>query len=175
MNKDYLYNVLNLYLNQEKINTTLTIVKGFSYIFIFGIEDETIDVTKVYLDSEEVSIDLLQDIINKYKGDSIVIDDKYKIENERKTCHYESLLSNGRKLIFKYFSLEEANLLRNIIYNISLDNNELRINVDKKEQDIPYNLRLKQAGFSTFITIFLIALWLVDIIVIALWIFKHVS
>ena len=41
MNKDYLYNVLNLYLNQEKINTTLTIVKGSSYIFIFGIEDET--------------------------------------------------------------------------------------------------------------------------------------
>ena len=143
--------------------------KGNSLLF------KTIDVTKVYLDSEEVSIDLLQDIINKYKGDSIVIDDKYKIENERKTCHYESLLSNGRKLIFKYFSLEEANLLRNIIYNISLDNSELRINVDKKEQDIPYNLRLKQAGFSTFITIFLIALWLVDIIVIALWIFKHVS
>ena len=175
MNIDYLYNVLNLYLLKEnEKKTILTITKGSKYVFAFGVDGDS-DVTKVYLKDEEVSIELLQDIIKKYKGDSIVIDDRYKLDDEKKTCKYESLLNNGRKFIFNKFTLEEANLLRNIIYNIAVENNELRINLDTKEKEIPYNLRLKEAGFSSFVTIFLVGLFIVDIIVIVLWIFKHLS
>ena len=158
MNIDYLYSVLNLYLSKENHKkTVLTITKGSKYTFAFGVEDDS-DVTKVSISDEEMNITLLQDIINRYKGNSIVIDDKYKLDNEKKTCKYESLLNSGRKLVFNNFTLQEANTIRNIIYNISIDNNELRINLDTKEKEIPYNLRLKEAGFSSFVTIFLVGL-----------------
>jgi len=175
MNIDYLYNVLNLYLSKEKDKKTiLTISKGSKYTFAFGVEGDD-NATKVYIKDEDVSIELLKDIITKYKDNSIVIDDKYKLDNEKKTCKYESLFNTGRKIVFNRFTLEEANLLRNIIYNISIDNNELRINIETQEKEIPYNLRLKQAGFTSFVTIFLIGLFVVDFIVIILWIFKHLS
>ena len=72
------------------------------------------------------------------------------------------------------FKLEEVNLLRNVIYNIDIYDNDLRIEVEEKSTEIPYNARLRVSGFSSYITIFLVALGAIDIILIILWIFKHV-
>ena len=48
------------------------------------------------------------------------------------------------------------------------------IDVEEKETEIPYNTSLRVSGFSSYITIFLVALGAIDIILIILWIFKHV-
>ncbi|MBP5684012.1 MAG: hypothetical protein J6X02_01995 [Bacilli bacterium] len=178
MNTNYLYSVLNLYLNSEKNgHMILTISRNEDYIFAFNMEGKKSDVTRVIIRDEDTTIELLQDIISKIKDDSICIDDNYDYNEEKKVCKYDAILNNGRKIIFKNFTLEEINVFRNMIYNISAYDDQMKVELSEEKEisKIPYNVRLRQAGFSTYVTIFLVLIWLADIIVIALWIFKHIS
>ena len=178
MNTNYLYNVLDLYLDSENgKHAILNISRNDDYIFSFSMDDQNSDKTRVVISDDDTTIELLQSVIRKFKDDSICIEDNYDYNEEKKLCKYEAELNNGRKLIFKNFTLEEINLFRNIIYNISIYEDSMKVDLEEEKEisKIPYNVRLRQAGFSTYITIFLVLVWLADIIVIALWIFKHIS
>lgn len=177
MDIDNLFKVMQLYLDKEDDSSIiLSISKYDDFIdFSFSMSNYPEDLTIVSINKQNVDIDLIIKIIKTIKDNQLVIDDKYDFNKEKNTCRYESTLNSGRKIIFKNFKLDAVNLFRNIIYNIDLYDNDIHIDVEEKEEEIPYNARLRVSGFTSFITIFLVALGALDIIVIILWIFKHIS
>ena len=176
MDVENLNRVMKLYLEKEKDSSAILTITKYKDIvdFSFSMTNYPEDLTIVSVNKSNVNVDLLIDIIREFKGDLLVIDDTYDYNKEKNICKYESTFNTGRKIIFKNFKLEEVNLLRNVIYNIDIYDSNIHIEVEEKEQEIPYNARLRVSGFSSFITIFLVALGALDIIVIILWIFKHV-
>ena len=176
MDIENLYKVMNLYLDKEDNGSAILSISKYSDVvdFSFSMTNYPEDLTIVSINKANVNVDLLIDIIRNFKKDLLVIDDKYNYNKEKNICRYESIFNTGRKIIFKNFKLEEVNLLRNVIYNIDIYDNDLRIDVTEKKEEIPYNARLRVSGFSSYITIFLVALGALDIILIILWIFKHV-
>ena len=177
MDIENLYKVMLLYLSKEEdCSVILSITKYNDVIdFAFSMTNYPEDLTIVSINKNDVNVDLLIDIIREFKNDLLVIDDKYDFNKEKNICKYESIFNTGRKIIFKNFKLEEVNLLRNVIYNIDIYDNNIRIDLEAKEEEIPYNARLKVSGFSSYVTIFLIALAALDIILVALWIFKYMN
>ena len=77
-------------------------------------------------------------------------------------------------LSFDGFSMLEINNLRNILYNITNNSNDILLENINKEKKMAYNpnYRLAEAGFTSYYTLFLVALYLTDAFLIALWIFK---
>ena len=177
MDIENLYKVMKLYLEKENnCSVILTITKYSDVVdFSFSMTNYPEDITIVSINKANVNADLLIDIIRSFKSDLLVIDDKYDFNKEKNICKYESIFNTGREIIFKNFKLEEVNLLRNVIYNIDIYDPNIHINVDEEEKEIPYNARLKVSGFSSYITIFLVALGALDIIMIILWIYKHIG
>ena len=114
-----------------------------------------------------------QEFINMYKEDLLIIDEKYDYNNIDNTCYYYVLFKNGRNLSFHGFSILEINNIRNILYNIKIHAEELRVN-PKEEKEMVYKPQtvLQQTGFASYFTVFLITLFFVDIFVIALWVCK---
>lgn len=177
MDIENLYKVMLLYLSKEDNCSVILSITKYSDVvdFSFSMTNYPEDITIVTISKDNVDADLLIDLIHKFKGDLLVIDDKYNFNKEKNICKYESTFNTGRKIIFKKFKLEEVNFLRNVIYNIDIYDNDIRIELDKKEEEIPYNARLRVSGFSSYITIFLVALAALDIILVALWIFKYMN
>ena len=175
MNINYLFSVLNLYLSKENNNhIILDISRSNYYTFSLSMSDSSTDITKVIINDEDITIKLFEDLINKIKESSISIDDKYDCVSDN-IITYHVTLNNGREIIFNNFTKEEINLFRNIIYHISIYDKDMKVKLDKDNDlsQIPYNLRLKQAGSTSLISIVLVLLWIVDIIFITLWIFKQ--
>ena len=177
MDIENLNKVMKLYLDKENNSSAILTITKYSDVvdFSFSMTNYPEDLTIVSINKTNVNVDLLIDIIREFKSNLLVIDDKYDYNKEKNICKYESIFNTGRKIIFKNFKLEEVNLLRNVIYNIDIYDSNIRIEVEEKEQEIPYNARLRVSGFSSFITIFLVALGALDIIVIILWIYKHLG
>ncbi len=177
MDIENLNKVMKLYLDKENNSSAILTITKYSDVvdFAFSMTNYPEDLTIVSINKTNVNVDLLIDIIREFKSNLLVIDDKYDYNKEKNICKYESIFNTGRKIIFKNFKLEEVNLLRNVIYNIDIYDSNIHIEVEEKEQEIPYNARLRVSGFSSFITIFLVALGALDIIVIILWIYKHLG
>ena len=177
MDVENLNRVMKLYLEKEKDSSAILTITKYKDIvdFSFSMTNYPEDLTIVSINKTNVNVDLLIDIIREFKSNLLVIDDKYDYNKEKNICKYESIFNTGRKIIFKNFKLEEVNLLRNVIYNIDIYDSNIHIKVEEEEQEIPYNARLRVSGFSSFITIFLVALGALDIIVIILWIYKHLG
>ncbi len=179
MNIDYLYSIFDLYLHNEKQNkkTNFYLTKKEDTIecsFNMG-EDDT-EKTEFSLPYEDV-MKQLGNILNTFKEDILIIDEKYNVDNQNNTCYYHVLFQNGRTLTFDGFSMLELNSIRNVLYNININKEELRVSNIGEEKEMAYKprLRLQQAGFTSYVTLFLVALFLVDVLVIALWIFKVIS
>ena len=174
MNIEYLYSIINLYLGREKDKqkTNLNIRKlSDSIEFNFNMNSKDPNKTTVKIPLDDVKL-LLANILNKYKQDLIIIDEDYVKSKDSR--NYRVLFKNGRSLSFDGFSLLEINNFRNILYNISVNNNEVlveNINVQRKMEYKP-SLVLQQAGFMSNSTIFLVVLYLVDLFLIILWILK---
>ena len=177
MDIENLYKVMKLYLDKEKdCSVILSITKYNDVVdFSFSMTNYPEDITIVSINKANVNADLLIDIIRSFKGDLLVIDDKYNFNKEKNICKYESIFNTGREIIFKNFKLEEVNFLRNVIYNIDIYDNDIRIEVEEKKEEIPYNARLKVSGFTSYITIFLVSLAAIDIILVILWVYKHLG
>ena len=176
MNIDYLYSIVELYLKKEKDGkrTYLNIKKlddNVEFSFNMGKVDD--DKTEFKLPYEEFSQRML-DFLKKYKEDLNTIDEKYDYDSINDKCNYFVLFNTGRSISFKGFSVLEMNNLRNILYDININQEEVRVNEIDEQKQMVYQprLRLQQAGFSSFATIFLITIFFADIFVIALWIFK---
>ncbi len=175
MNIDYLYSVIDLYLKNENEHskTNLNIQKADNNIqFSFTMKEDNPDKTTFYL-----PIDLVNNywyyLLNRYKKDLLIIDEKYEYDKVKNTCYYYVLFKNGRIISFNGFSIVEINGLRNCLYSIRINEEEIRINLEpEKETLYQPMLSLQHAGFSTFKTIFFITLFILDILVISLWVCK---
>ena len=121
MDIDNLYKVMKLYLDKEDNGAAILTITKYSDVvdFSFSMTNYPEDLTIVSVNKANVDVDLLINVIRGFKGDLLVIDDKYDFNKEKNICKYESIFNTGREIIFKNFKLEEVNLLRNVIYNIS--------------------------------------------------------
>ena len=175
MNIEYLYSIIDLYLKNENDNSKicLNIRKIDNNIeFKFTMRRDNPDKTVVMLPLEQVN-NYWYDFLNKYKSNLLIIDEKYKYKKENDTCHYDVLFVNGRTISFDGFSIIEINGLRNCLYTIRIDSEEIRVNLDE-EKDPKYKpqLNMQVAGFSSFKTLFFVTLFILDIFMVSLWICK---
>ncbi len=175
MNRDYLYSILNLYLKKEANNKKvfLTIKKLDDNVeFNFNMKKGASDKTTFSISYDEYN-ECLLDFLNKYKEELLVIDEKYNYDNMNNTCYYYVLFNSGRSISFNGFSVLEMNNVRNMLYDIQINQEEIRLDTNKEKQMVYQpRLRLQQAGFSSYATLFLIVIFFADVLVIALWIFK---
>ena len=174
MNIDYLYSIINLYLKNEKNNlkTNLNISKcDQEVIFSLNMNQSNLDKTRINLPLDIIN-PIINNILNLYKNKMMIIDEKYSKKNNN--CHYQVLFKNGRMLSLDGFSPLEINNIRNNLYNINFNPEEIRLDSLNEERKMAYEpkLNLQQAGFTSYTTLFLVALFLTDIFIIALWIFK---
>ena len=173
MNIGYLYSIIDLYLKKEKENkkTNLSIQKKDDIVeFNFNMNSSLDEKTTCKLSIDDVNIELWK-ILNIYKQNIMIIAEKY---DDKDNYHYEVLLQNGRCLSFDGFNLLEINRIRNILYNITINSNEIHLTNLNKETEMAYKpLSLaQQAGFMVTSNIFLIVLYATDLLAIILWIFK---
>ena len=179
MNIDYLYSIFDLYLHNEneKKKTNFSLVKKEDTIECsFNMVQNDTDKTVFSLSIEEIS-SKLPDILNTYKENLMIIDEKYDVNKQNNTCYYYVQFQNGRTLSFDRFSMVELNSIRNILYNININQQELRVNDINEEKQMVYQPKpkLQQAGFTSYVTLFLSILLFADILVIILWIVKALS
>ncbi len=172
---DNLYSILNLYLNRETDTrkTVLNIKKLEEVIeFNFSMKENDEDKTSIVIPFDDYRYNIT-DIINKFKDDLLVIDEKYN-SNDDNNCSYLVQLKNGRIISFDGFTMMELNSVRNVLYDITINKQELRVNSIDEEKKMVYKprMQLQQAGFSSYATLFLVVIFFADILIISLWIFK---
>ena len=175
MNIEYLYSIIDLYLKNENENNKVNLniqKKDEDIEFKFTMRNDNPDKTIFKLPLAEVN-NYWYDFLNKYKSDLLIIDEKYEYDKVSNTCYYYVLFKNGRIISFNGFSIIEINSLRNCLYTIRINSDEIRVDLDeKKETKYRPQLKLQATGFSTFKTILFVTLIILDIVVISLWILK---
>lgn len=171
MDINYLYSIVNLYLKKEKNNkrTNLSLVKDNDQIkFSFNMDKDDIDVTSFIISYDKLfENDNIKTLIRTYKNKTIVIEEKF----DNKV--YNILLNNGRRLTFENFSVIELNNIRNIIYDIKFQKEEIRIDfLDDEDIDNKYYYTLMPTGFANFKTLGLIAICFLVVFMVSLWLFN---
>ena len=174
MNIEYLYSIIDLYLKNEDENSKahLNIQKKDNDIeFSFAMRSSP-DKTNFLLPLDLVN-NYWYTFLNKYKSDLLIIDEKYEYDKVNNTCYYYVLFKNGRVLSFNGFNIMEINSLRNCLYTIRINSDEIRVKTDEEiEPKYKPQLNLQVAGFSSFKTLFFITLFILDIFMVSLWICK---
>lgn len=179
MNLSYFMSVLELYLNKEKeYKTNLSISKypNSRVMVNFTMNHDLNETTSFYLEYDSfMEKDNLCLVLDKYKANLIIIDEKYEYDKLHETCYYCIMLSNSRILSFKNFSLEEVNYIRNLVYDIKYNPNEIKIILDEEQKNGYYQPRklLGETGFVNYLTMFTIVIWLLNVLIISLWVFKN--
>ena len=175
MDIGYLYSIIDLYLKNENDDNKicLNVQKLDNNIeFKFTMRRDNPDKTVVVLPIELIN-NYWYDFLNKYKNNLLIIDEKYKYKKENDTCYYEVLFVNGRTISFDGFSIIEINGIRNCLYTIRIDSDEIRVNKDEEiEPKYKPQLNLQVAGFSSYKTLFFITLFILDIFMVSLWVCK---
>ena len=176
MNKDYLNSIVNLYLSKEtdKKRTALSIIKQDEQVeFNFNMNKNADDKTSFVIPLDEYNSTLVN-FIKQYKDDLMIIDEKYDYNNANSTCYYYVLFKNGRNISFNGFTILEMNNIRNMLYGININSQELRVNHIDEVKQMAYRprLNLQQAGFSSYATLFLSILLFIGILVLVLFIVK---
>ena len=176
MNEDYLNSIVNLYLSREKdkSKTNLAITKQKDkIIFSFNTKLSSVDKTDVQIPFDNINV-VLGKVLSMIKKDLMIIDEKYNYDNTNQSCYYYVKYNNGRTLSFDGFSVLELNNVRNLLYDININKEEIRVSDIGEEKQMAYKPlpRLQQAGFSSYGALFLAVLFFADVLVIALWIFK---
>ena len=175
MDYNNVYNLIDLYLKNEKdskrINLNFTKTDKF-VILKFHINNKGDDETSFDIPLQIVN-NYVQSILNKIKDDCLIIDEKYELDSRNKNCVYTVKFNNGRIISFNNFSVVEINNIRNILYNINIRREEIRVsNEELEEPKMNYKPKLQPTGFVQSNSLFLIAIILADIFMISLWIFK---
>ena len=173
MNISYLLNILNLYVSKEENDALVVEVHNnknnvkieFSYLSMY--------VNKTYVNLNKTEfLDNLDKILFKIQGNSLISNESYKDKK------YKVMLDNKRQINFFDFTIEEFENIRSNFNNLktififqNISNNE-PITYDEMYKETKRFVPKFSFGFSGFITIFLTAIWFLDIFMIALWIFK---
>lgn len=176
MDYSNLYSILNLYLRKEKdkhaINVNFTKNQD-NILLYFNINNTGSDRTTLSLPLQVIN-DYLSDILKKIKNEQIIIDEKCELDKNNNYVYYIKF-ANGRIISFNNFSIMEINNIRNILYNIDIRQEEIRIvqnaNNSNKIQ-MNYKPILQPTGYIHSNSIFLMAIIFADVFMISLWIFK---
>ena len=175
MDIEYLYSIVDLYLKNEdehnKVNLNIQ-KKHEDIVFSFTMRKDNPDKTSIKIPLEKFNKHWYT-FLNKYKGELLIIDEKYDYDKVKDTCYYYVLFKNGRIISFNDFSIMEINNLRNCLYQIRYNQEEIRVNLDDhKEMAYQPRLNLQTAGFSSYKTLFFVTIFLLDVFFISLWICK---
>ena len=176
MSISYLLSILELYLsNLSKTNNSELLIEvdneksmiKFNFYYSF----DTINKTYVTIKKETFFANL-KEIMQKIKANLNLEIEKLEVINQKK--HYIINFSNQRIVTFLNFSKEEMKLIRDSFTNISekFDFDIKNDTYDKKILTINSPKLKFSMGFATYMSIFLSSIFLLDILMIALWIFK---
>lgn len=189
MNISYLLSVLDLYLAKEQNGNMIIEVEdiGDSIKFNFSYTFDHTNRTSIKVNKTEF-MGSIKEFISKIQNNLEV--SKENLINFNNESVYTVDLSTGRKISFTNFSTDNVNLIRSSFVNMpekvvektpvnvqALDN--LVIDIDEEEESyeqiLEKNVKTRPAfsfGFTSFATLFITAIWFLDIFMIALWIFK---
>ena len=175
MNISYLISVLDLYLKKTNEQLNIEIIKYDDYIK-FNFYYYSSSINKTYISVDKDSFWKFSKILfSKIQKNEDIIEELID-ENNNYIMNFKN-----RKVTYSWFEKEE---LKNIRNNFNVNNKDFsfdtintieEVNDTIKYEDKLTNKNQKFAfsmGFSSFITIFLSAIWFLDIFMIALWIFK---
>ena len=175
---DYLRDLFNLYLSKENKDkkTILNIKKIEDNVeFSFKMKKDDEDKTTLVIPYNDYSKYVVE-FINTYKKDLIIIDEKYDYDKSTSTCYYYVQFNTGRVVSFNGFTVLEINNVRNILYDININKEELRVEELTEEKEMAYKprLRLQQAGFSSYATLFFVVIFFLGVLVISLLVFNGI-
>lgn len=172
MNIDYLYSIINLYLrkenNESKTNMIVTQKDdNVEFKFNMNIEDPN---TTTFLFPIDLFEENLNNIVNLYQNNQVVIDEKYDYNKEKDICEYYIKFKNGRKVTFENLSINYLKDIRSYLYSSSLNLNEINMTNIK---DIDFNkfqnnFTPAYTGFASFKSILLISLFFLVVLVVSL-------
>lgn len=181
MNINYLLSILDLYLLKENDSPIVIEVADNNEIkvdvsYVRNLPNKTyVKITK------EEFFGNIKYFLNKFQGNFEI--EKENISDIRDYKVYEVILENQRKISFKKFNVKDLEFIRNNFNNLKNDFRFERIHepvnanydalLKKKSSSYQQNF-VHQMGFSSFSTIFLTAIWFLDIFLVALWIFKTI-
>lgn len=195
MNTSYLLSVLDLYLLKEKngkvvieVSNTNDVVKvSFSYTF-----DHT-NQTFVKID-KNLFISCIKEFIAKIQGNLDILKEESNQNNKGFTTF---TFSDGRRISFANFNDSDLKIIKSSFTNANFQENVVikeEVNVkayddiviedfdeepeEKYEEILNKTKKTKFAfslGFTSYVTLFIMAVWFLDIFMIALWIFKAFS
>lgn len=174
MDINYLYSIVELYLKKEtlnkKCNLVITKLENDRIQFSFNMDTNDVNVTTFSIPVEEVfENDNFQKLIRTYKQNNIVIEEKYSDVNN----NYYILLNNGRMVSFKKFTLVEFNNIRNIIYDIKMYKEDIKIKFEEEmENENKYYFKLQPTGFINFKILSIVTICFIVIFILSLWIFN---
>lgn len=171
MEYNYIYNIIDLYINNEdnakKVNFNVIKDKDKIILELNMINDIN---NKTSFNIPLVNINnYIKEILLKYKDSLMIIDEKY--EDKDGKIIYSIIFNNGRTLSLYNFSMIEINNLRNILYNMNIHKEELHVKVDD-EVKMNYRPRLQTTGFASFKIIALATGVFILLFFISLWIIK---
>lgn len=174
MDTEYLYGIIDLYLDNEDdhSHTNMIIEKQEQNIsFSFNMDETDFEKTVVNVTLEDFTKEIAN-ILNYYKKEIIVINEEYV--NKDENPFYRVYFQNGRTLSLEGFSVLEINNARNILYNIHIDSEEIRLDNLNEKKTLAYQpaFRLQQTGFSSYVTLFLAVIFLTVVFVVALLVFN---
>ena len=172
MNISYLLSILDLYLKNENLYPLMIdVIKNDSIIKVnFSYSNTPLNKTFVKIDNK-VFNENISYFMEKIKQNLDLLNEDYK-DNI-----YTINFNNNRQIKFINFKESELQDIKN---KIGYLNTQINFNTIVSD-NITYNDVYKEnnskklsfsMGFSSFITIFLSSIWFLDIIMIALWIFK---
>ena len=177
MNINYLLSILDLYLLKE--NDSPLIIEVYDNDNIVKIEFSYLNSiqNKTYIKLDKnIFIDNIKYFIPKIQNNLII--NKENIDS--KDNIYSIIFSNNRQINF--YNFKDLEILRNNFINLPNNINEIQnvevieptsyneIYNEKKKTNLSFSM-----GFSTYMTLFLTAIWFLDIFMIALWIFKSLN
>ena len=172
MNIDYLYSIIKLYLKKEndelKINTR--IVKKEDNIEInINMKEDDFNKTTFYIPFDTFQ-ENLDNLINMYKENTVVTDEKYNYDKNSDKCDYYVNFKNGRKISFENLSIEYLNNIRNSIYK-NVNNGDYQfINNDITDYLANYqnNIQPAYTGFASFKSILLISIFFLIVLILSI-------
>lgn len=174
MNFSYLLSVLDLYLMKEKDANLVVEVDNIENLVKveFCYFQDTVNRTFVKL-PKDIFFDNLSYFIKKIQGNYIILNEK--LTGSSGNYKYTVSFGESRVLLFKDFTMDEFKIIRNNFNNLTSDFN---FNIkDENSYDVKYNdlkntkLSLSM-GFTTYITLFITSVWFLNILMIALFVFK---
>lgn len=175
MDIEYIVSIIDLYSKKdENSNLIINVIKNNNQVTFKITSNEDYNNETILYTSIGIFYNNIKLILDKVKNNMILIDEK--LTNNGDLYYYLMVFSNGRKLSFKNFTLNEMNDIRSELLNLSYHTNELLIN----NNDIEYKsivvgrTLLSQTGFSGVLGIILTIVVILIILVILFIIYKFV-